>query len=119
MGDINDILAITDAIKLSQTPVFTFNIGCIMNINILIFLAGEKRFAYPSSLFILNFENLDEKEESLNDFYLLLIKNLFLEKTSINENQLDKYLKTKSWLSAKQAVDNFICHEALKEHLLR
>lgn len=110
-GNINDALAIVDSIKLSRTPVFTFNINTTFKESILIYLAGEKRYAYPNSIFMFEFINIEQE-----NLYITNIKNLFLEKTSITENQLDKYFKNRTYFTAKEALDNFICNEIQKQY---
>ena len=114
-GNLNDALAIADSIKLSRTPVFTFNMNIVFKESILIYLAGDKRYAYPNSLFMFEFNNMDQ-DEVINNFYINNIKNLFLEKASIPENQLDRYFKNKTYFTAKQALDSFICNEVQKNH---
>ena len=106
-------LAIADIIKLSSTPIYTVNICSTYKESMLIYLAGHKRYAYPSSTFMLEPFTIIE-DVDLNNHYMTIVKNLFLEKASITENQLDKYFKSKIYFTAKEAQEVFICNEVIK-----
>ena len=93
-----------DSIKISKTPVYTFNIGIICKESFLIYIAGHKRFSYPNSTFIYSnsiFENI-EKNDNESNFYNYSdmkntlqanIKNFILDKIKLSEAQYDKYSK--------------------------
>ena len=53
-GDLNEGFSLIDAILLSKTPVYTFNIGEWSSMSFLIGIAGHKRFSFPHATFLLH-----------------------------------------------------------------
>lgn len=53
-GEVESGLGVLDAILLSQTPVYTVNIGCAKSMACLIYMAGHKRYSLPKSSFLLH-----------------------------------------------------------------
>ena len=51
-GSVTDGFAIIDCLLLSKTPIYTVNIATCYSMGFLIFLAGSKRFALPSSTYL-------------------------------------------------------------------
>lgn len=51
-GVVTDGYCLIDAIVASKTPVYTVNIGTAYSMGFLIFIAGHKRIAMPSSTFL-------------------------------------------------------------------
>lgn len=119
-GDFSAMLTIMDAIKLSNTPVYTINIGTAYKEAFFVFLAGHQRYAYPKSSFVYerDLKHLDEVEEQDNykNFYekqLNEIKDIVLEKTKITESEYNKHLKGLWWIMAEDAHNLRICNEIL------
>ena len=53
-GDGNTCLSIIDAIKLSKTPVYTYNMGQALSAGFLILISGHKRFCMQNSTALLH-----------------------------------------------------------------
>ena len=126
-GDLSSAITIMDAINLSKTPVYTFNIGITCKESFLIYIAGHKRFCYPNAIFIYSdsiFEKI-EKNENESNFYNYSdmktsqqnkIKFFILDKTKITEAQYDRYSKNDWYFTADDAFKIHICNEISKNH---
>lgn len=126
-GDLNSAITIMNAIKMSRTPIYTFNIGTVYKESFLIYLAGHKRYAYPNATFMYT-DTIFQKpieEENESTFYnknsLLLkvqndIKLFILEKIGITDAQYDKHSKNEWWFVTDDAFKLHICNEILKSH---
>lgn len=53
-GEVDAGFSLIDAIRLSQTPVYTINTGYEYSMGFLIGLAGHKRFSFPNAKFLLH-----------------------------------------------------------------
>lgn len=53
-GEVPMGMSLIDTIIMSKTPVYTVNIGICYSMGYLIYIAGHKRYAYPSSSFLLH-----------------------------------------------------------------
>jgi len=130
-GDLNSALCIADSIKLSKTPVDIININVCAGNAMLVYLAGHKRYCYPSATFAYRYQNpiiesMNSEEPdsprfnkaSVEEAQFIIIKNLFIERTKITESKFNKHIDSGFWFSAQTATDQFICNEILKEHHL-
>ena len=128
-GNLDAALIIMDSIKISKTPVYTFNTGCVFKESFLVYLAGHKRYAYPNSKFNYStsiFVNSDNTPDESNFYtYNLYLENLakdmkifFLDKITLTETQYDKYSEKTWWFSAEEAYKIHICNEILRIHYL-
>ena len=122
-GDLTAAMALVDAIRISKTPVYTFNIGTVQKEAFLIFLSGHRRYTYSNSTFMYNHRDtisIDESNGTESSFYNLNtlkekrineIQNFIIEKTSITENVFEKNGKTTWWFDSLDAIKLHICHE--------
>ena len=127
-GSLDAAITIMNSIRLSKTPVYTFNIGNVYKESFLVYLAGSKRFTYPEAMFMYSdaiLPTLPEEEENESTFYsqraatAYLAQNLktfFLEKVSITEAQYDKHCKNEWWFSAEDAFKIHIANEISRTH---
>ena len=127
-GDINSALLLVDSIKNSQTSVDTINIGTCYGNAMLVYLAGHKRCSYPNATFSYKYTSqiaemvADDSDlpkfslASIEEARLTTIKNLFIEKTKLNEGKFNKQIDSGFWFTAQTALDQFICNEILKGH---
>lgn len=53
-GDSNDGFSLVDAIKISNTPVYTINVGQWSSMSFLIGITGKKRLSYEDATFLLH-----------------------------------------------------------------
>ena len=89
-GELNTVFSIVDTIKMSKTPVHTINSGTCKNGAFLVYLAGEQRYAYEDSLFILQLDEMTQIDNPFLSIYKTPIQDLILDKTNIPENELSK-----------------------------
>lgn len=104
-----------DMISLSKTPVYTINMGMCYSMAYLIFIAGHKRFAMPSSTFLLHDGN-DGGYNSAAKFHDRVmfdleqtekrIKNHVLEHTNITEEVYDAKYRIE-WYSYPEEAKKF------------
>lgn len=125
-GSLVGALTIADSIRMSKTPVYTINIGAAYSGGLLSFIAGHKRFAYPSNSFLFHegsttLGNIDAgKFKNYAGYYEKLIermKNYLLELTNIDEEKYEKISRDDYWFFAEEAVENGVCDEILKEFI--
>lgn len=57
-GSLVDGYGVIDAILLSETPVYTVNVAQASSMGFLIYIAGDKRFAFPHSEFLMHDGNV-------------------------------------------------------------
>lgn len=127
-GALDAAITIMNSIKMSKTPVYTFNIGSVYKESFLVFLAGHKRYTYPDATFMYTDSMYSvpiEENDNESTFYSknLLITNtansmkaLVLDKTSITEAQYDKHCKSEWWFSADDAFKIHIVNEICRSH---
>lgn len=98
-GDKFAGLGIVDAIIESQTPVYTVNIGACMSMAALIFLAGEKRYSFRHSTFLLHDGEIAINSAALKvkcatkfmcDDMLKVDMDLLLDRTNIDKKTFNK-----------------------------
>ncbi len=53
-GNLNECMAICDAIRMSETPVYTINLNMAASAAAAIFMCGHKRVAMPSAQFLIH-----------------------------------------------------------------
>ena len=126
-GSLDAAMTIMNAIQISRTPVYTFNIGSVHRESFLAYIAGHKRFAYADSTFMYT-DTIFQKpveEENESTFYnkntlLTTIQNnvkaSLIEKLSITEAQYDKHSKNEWWFSSDDAFKLHICNEISRNH---
>ena len=119
-GDLDATFTIIDSIKLSQTPVWTINIGTAYSGGFFIFINGHRRFAAPLSTFLYHegsTGNIGDagKFNNYADFYkkqLEMLKTITIECcTNITEEMYKEHQKDDWWLTAQEALDLGVCDE--------
>lgn len=112
--DINN--ALIDIIKLSKTPVYSYNIGTADSAACFIFMACHKRFALPKSTFLLhkgstsNMSGTYDQVASAMDEYERLIGELasfILKHSKITPEVLAQNLGGEWYVTAKQAHEDY------------
>ena len=98
-GDIIDGYSLVDAICVSETPIYTVNIGCCFSMAFLIYIAGHKRYSMVHSEFLLHegsisMGNSMAKFKDHFDFHFNQVeqstKEYILEHSKISEEVFDK-----------------------------
>lgn len=120
-GDIDATLHLIDMIKLSKTPIYTYNISVAMSGGFYIFIAGHKRFALKHSQALCHqgsagFEGEAETIKSHTTQYNKTLNQLFehvLESTKISKDLLNKKKKTEWFINGEEQVDLGIADEII------
>lgn len=104
-GDVVAGYSIIDAIMASKTPVYTVNLGACYSMGFLIFIAGEKRYAMPSSTYLMHdgetiaYDSVGKVKDRM-EFELVQMegytKKYVTSRTAITEKMYDKNYR-KEW----------------------
>lgn len=124
-GSLPACYTIIDAIKLSETPVFTINIGVAYSAGGIILLAGHKRYAFPHSSFLLHegsngfaadagkFKDYSRfYEKQLNDS-----KDFVIGQTLIDEELYEQKRHTDWWMDVHEMLKHGIIDEIITKFL--
>ena len=122
-GDCRVCLHLCDLMKLSKTPVYTYNMGVAMSAGLLIYLAGSKRFSLPSATALIHSGSggtggtYEQTKAQMKDYENLvkIMKNHILSQTSIDEKTYNKH-KTEEWyIYTDEQVKLGITHEVIND----
>lgn len=103
-GTLDSCFALLDIMKISKTPIYTYNLGACMSAAALIYINGHKRFAMPKSTVLLHsrsggstgsFDAVVAQTENYKRMMEMLKENV-LEHSTIDKAFLTKQLK-KEW----------------------
>lgn len=113
-GNISDGFALIDAIKASETPVYTVNLGCCDSMALLVFMSGDKRFSMMHSEFLLHdgftgIRDSTAKVRDRMDFETKVIDAAIKDFVTSNSNISNKLYKEKY-----RSEYYFFPHEAKK-----
>lgn len=121
-GGIGDFMwMLVDAIQMSKTPVYTYNIGVAHSSAGLIFMAGQKRFMTPNATMIIHegsagFEGDAGKVLDASESYKKVLKKMkdyILAKTDIPKATLNRK-KANDWeLNAEDCLKFKVCDEII------
>lgn len=110
-GALDTCFAFLDIMKLSKTPIYTYNFNACMSAAALIFVNGHKRFAMPKSTLLFHagsasgmsgtYSQVVEQTENYKRLMSMLHDNI-LEHTSISKAYLTKQLKKEWYLGIKE-----------------
>ena len=114
-GALLPTLAVVDQIKNSPIPVHTYIRGYTASAATLLSVVGSKRSIYKHSLLMIHGlkfsdENIVADLNELNDMnyntnlMLSIIKDIYLENTNLNENDLEKMFLCDRWISSQDAL---------------
>lgn len=112
-GDIDATLSLIDIIKISKTPVYTYNIGVAMSGGFYVLIAGHKKYALKNSQSLAHqgsggFEGTAEEIKSHTAQYNKLLARLFdhiLECTKISKDLLNKKKRTEWFINGEEQVE--------------
>ena len=117
-GSLDAALTICDTIKLSKTPIYTYNIGHADLESLLILLSGHKRLGYLNSTYIISDLIIPKTEDTKdNSAYFIkhFIETLLAEKTTMQENQIIKYTTSGKYvLTSEDAQKLHIINQIVK-----
>lgn len=114
-GSVIDGYGLIDAITCSKTPVYTINQALCASMGFLIFLAGEKRFTFPRSEFLMHdgatggFDSTSKMKDRM-DFEIGQIepmtKNYIMSRTNISEELYDNKYRVEWYMLPKEAKEH-------------
>ena len=113
-GDLEATFTIIDAIEMSTTPVYTYNIGNAYSGGFFIFINGHKRFSTPRARFMFHEGSIGvggmdtHKFRNYADFYdkeLDMLKKMTIEKSNMTEEQYRAIQKDDYWLTVPEAIE--------------
>lgn len=122
-GSLVDALAIFDTIQALESEVHTIIEGACMSAATLISLSGNKRFIRKNAFVMIHQTRISPEGkltseaikdmENNNDFTENIIKNVYLEKTSVGEEELVELLKHDLYLNSEYCLKNGIVDEII------
>lgn len=122
-GSLLPTLAVVDEIKNLGIPVYTYIRGYAASAATLLSVAGTQRFMYKHSLAMIHGVKLQEQEVSslmdikdLNanvDTFMNIVKDIYLENTSIDEQLLEYLFYHDLWMNSTQALEHGLVDEII------
>jgi ATP-dependent Clp protease protease subunit len=122
-GSLLPTLAVVDEIKNLGIPVYTYIRGYAASAATLLSVAGTQRFMYKHSLAMIHGVKLQEQEVSsltdikdLNanvDTFMNVVKDIYLENTSMDEQLLEYFFYHDLWMNSTQALDYGLIDEII------
>lgn len=122
-GSLLPTLAVVDEIKNLGIPVYTYIRGYAASAATLLSVAGTQRFMYKHSLAMIHGVKLQEQEvtslmdiKDLNanvDTFMNVVKDIYLENTSIDEQLLEYLFYHDLWMNSTQALEYGLVDEII------
>ena len=119
-GDIYEGFALIDAIRLSKTPVYTYNVGVCASMGFLIYIAGHKRFTFPHAMYLLH-DGINGSISSTSKFIDTadfskryekeVIKTFILQQTKISEKEYTDHQRVEWYMLPNDAIKLGVAHE--------
>lgn len=124
-GDLIGALTIIDAMNLSKTPIYTYDIGAADSGGFFIFISGDKRFIMPNASCMFHegsakFSADAHKFQSFSAVYKILLKKLkkiTLNNTRISEEKYEEYQKDDWTFFADEAIQYGVADEIIEDIL--
>lgn len=122
-GTLDSCLSLLDIMKISKTPIYTYNFGTAMSAAALIYINGHKRYAMPKSTVLLHsrsggsaggFEQVVAQTENYKRLMEMLKENI-LEHSSIEKTYLNKQLKKEWYIYIDQQCQYSLTDEVITD----
>lgn len=122
-GDLDTCFAMLDVIKLSKTPIYTYNMNACMSAGALIYISGHKRFAMPKSTVLFHqgtggaggqFEQVVAQTENYKRI-IGMIKEHILEYTDVTKTMLTKKFNTEWYIYIEDQIKYKITDEIITD----
>lgn len=108
--------------KSRTCKIHTHNVGNVDSTGIIVFLAGVKRYAAPTSTFefhtaryYINNEAFDKRQLremcDMLENYDSLTRNIIQENTSLDENRITEFMEASRVINSQEALEFGIIHE--------
>ena len=121
-GDLFSGLAAIDTISTLKTPIHTYVQGSVASAATLMSVCGSKRYMYKNSLMLIHqistsmlygkyHEFLDEVENQ--NMLMDKVKEIYMDKTKLKEEELDEMLQHDLWLNAEKCLELGLIDEIL------
>ena len=122
-GWLYEGFALIDAIMLSETPVYTYNVGVCASMGFLIYIAGHKRITFPRAMFLhhdgqtgdwgstskfLDSADFNKRYEQE------VIRAFVLQQTKITAKLYDKNQRVEWYMLPSDAISHGIAHTIAK-----
>jgi ATP-dependent Clp protease protease subunit len=122
-GSLTDAFTVSDAVRMSKTPVYGICSGIAYSGGFLILISCHKRFGYPHSSYLFHegqtkSSGTASQFENYTAFYkrqLVQLKHIVLDTTKITEEEYEKIKKDDVWYDAEDALEKGIIDEISKE----
>lgn len=121
-GDLDYMWSFIDTLMLSNTPIYTINMGVAASAASLIFMSGKKRFMMPNAKVVVHegsaqlsgdaVKVMDQSESYRRE--LKRMKDFILEHTSIPKAQLMKKRNNDWELDAEFCLANEVCDKIIE-----
>ena len=121
-GDLFSGLAAIDTISTLKTPIHTYVQGSVASAATLMSVCGSKRYMYKNSLMLIHqistsmvYGKYNEFLDEIENQNMLMdkIKNIYMEKTHLKEDQLEEMLQHDLWLNAEKCLELGLVDEIL------
>ena len=122
-GDLEAGFTIVSAIRASQTPVYTYNVGMAFSCGFFILINGHKRFGSEYSSYLFHqgsalYAGDAHKVMQGVDYYkhlLKILKKNVLEETNISSELFDQHQKDDWYFDAKKALKLGVIDEIMTD----
>jgi ATP-dependent Clp protease protease subunit len=122
-GDLDINNSLIDAIKMSSTPIYGYNMGAACSAACFIFMACHKRFSMPNAYFLIHkgstgnisgtfdqvISEIQEYQRKIEALSIYILAN-----TKIDEETLEENITTEWYISAAQSVEYGISDSIIK-----
>lgn len=114
-GDVDAILSFIDIVKMSKTPVYTYNMGQCLSAGGLLLMAGHKghRYGMPASQVLIHEGSVNgvggdtgkvvDVIEGIKEIQRLL-ENFIIENTLIDKKIYKKYAKKEWYINSQDSI---------------
>lgn len=118
-GSLVDTFSMIDSIALSKTPVWTICTGAAYSGGCFLFIAGDRRIAYPKASFMMHEGATStggdaHKFVNYTSFYkkeLAELKDHVLKFTKMSDEEYENIRRDDYWLTSAEALEKGFCDE--------
>lgn len=121
-GYLTEAMTLARTIKMSKTPVYTYNMGEACSGALLLLISGSKRFALPGTFALYHrgsgtvggdFDDTVSATKQYKD-QVADMENWVVENTSIQKNVLNRKKSANWWMNANEQVNNGVVDKLIE-----